>query len=77
MHYIIQYFKAADPECPSVGSWHNTAWGGDDLHQVMDTALNIVKTARSSPGSFAARMEKVRVVEVLVCFDCHKRNIKC
>lgn len=41
-----------------IDSWHNTAWGGDDLEKVTKTATEIMESNRMG-------ITKVRVVEVL------------
>ena len=60
MKYLVQVFVGDD----SVGSWHNTALGGDDKDHAFEVAEKIAQSNRQ-------RVSKVRVVEVLKELDCY------
>lgn len=72
MKYIIQIVRTVDPSegyftdpemAKHYGVWTNTAWGGDDLDKVMETAHKIIASNKMNIG-------RVRVVENLFEMDC-------
>ena len=69
MKYHIQIFVLTH-EVSTVGSWHNTAWGGDDLNSVITRASKISQTSNYSPNSQRALIAKVRVMEQILDLNC-------
>lgn len=61
MKYIIQIFKSV---APNVGNWTETAWGGNDLNKVKETAAAISKHNTMN-------IKKVRIVEVITELNCN------
>lgn len=62
MRYIIQIFKTNEKDS-NVGIWSNTAYGGDDLEIVKNTAKKISTYNRMG-------IERVRVMENLFELKC-------
>lgn len=58
MKYEIQIFVVTSIDS-EVGSWHNTAWGGDDFFTVYKRAEEIAQS-----NGHEGRIKRVRVLEV-------------
>ncbi len=64
MKYLIQIFRLSGD---NVGSWHNTAWGNNDLEKTKTIAEDIIKNNKQN-------IVKVRVIEILMEID---NNVEC